>query len=296
MAFQNVGSAAAVYIAASPADQKKITNLGGGTLYYASAASVSVGSNDGEVAEDDDVTIADGVYVIAAAPGTGLHIEDVTTDGRIELVSEDYSAGGSRQLIAADLNLAAAAGTSTAGDSSFLGGIMGNLLGAALTKTHNFIGGVIGAYSVETSNASDLPSGAVVAVLSDGSQGADGAVVAVLDNGDPGADTNATAAFKAMANTNRSGTSVEYGVDLYDAGRDSTLYSGGGTAFKVTKGDLRLTNQVVVMNGAGAPSNGTTGDNFAAVGSLYIDKTAGKLYINTGAIDNPTWTIVGTQS
>jgi hypothetical protein len=42
--------------------------------------------------------------------------------------------------------------------------------------------------------------------------------------------------------------------------------------------------------------NGTTGDNFAGTGSLYVDSTAGVLYINTGAISNPTWVVVGTQS
>jgi hypothetical protein len=29
---------------------------------------------------------------------------------------------------------------------------------------------------------------------------------------------------------------------------------------------------------------------------LYVDSTAGVLYINTGAINNPTWVVVGTQS
>ena len=57
-----------------------------------------------------------------------------------------------------------------------------------------------------------------------------------------------------------------------------------------------MEDDVVVMVDAGAPTNGTTGDNFAGVGSLYIDSTAGKLYINTGAISNPTWTVVGTQT
>jgi hypothetical protein len=52
----------------------------------------------------------------------------------------------------------------------------------------------------------------------------------------------------------------------------------------------------VVMVDAGAPVNGTTGDNFAGTGSLYVDSTAGVLYINTGAISNPTWVVVGTQS
>jgi hypothetical protein len=63
-----------------------------------------------------------------------------------------------------------------------------------------------------------------------------------------------------------------------------------------TKANIRMEDDVVVMVDAGAPVNGTTGDNFAGTGSLYVDSTAGKLYINTGAISNPTWIVVGTQT
>jgi hypothetical protein len=41
---------------------------------------------------------------------------------------------------------------------------------------------------------------------------------------------------------------------------------------------------------AGAPTNGTTGANKAAIGSLYTDLTAGNLYRNTGTQASPTWT------
>jgi hypothetical protein len=39
-----------------------------------------------------------------------------------------------------------------------------------------------------------------------------------------------------------------------------------------------MEDDVVVMVDAGAPVNGTTGDDFAGTGSLYVDSTAGVLY------------------
>ena len=280
-------------------DQKTVIHAAGGTVYYADDPAVSASSNDGSLVVGDDLTVRQTTYFFST-DGARLEVSDVQAEadiaGAVEVVSEEYAADGSYQPVAADLNLAAAAGTSASGDTSFLAGVMGNIIGSALSKTHNFVAGLIGAYSVDTSNASDLPSGGVLGILMDGTQGADGAVVAVLDGSDPSTATNATAAFKAMANTNIADTSVEYGVDLYDVGRDSTVYSGGGLPFKITKAILRSPSQVVWMEGAGAPVDGTTGDNFAGKGSLYTDTTNAKLYIQTGAITSPTWVVVGTQS
>jgi hypothetical protein len=59
---------------------------------------------------------------------------------------------------------------------------------------------------------------------------------------------------------------------------------------------VALPGDVVILQGAGAPVDGTTGDNVAGTGSLYTDTTNGVLYINTGAIDTPTWVKVGTQT
>ena len=50
------------------------------------------------------------------------------------------------------------------------------------------------------------------------------------------------------------------------------------------------------MNAAGVPVDGTTGDNFAGKGSLYVNISTGILYINTGTITSPTWVVVGSQS
>ncbi len=53
-----------------------------------------------------------------------------------------------------------------------------------------------------------------------------------------------------------------------------------------------------IQYGAGAPTDGTSGDGagVANPGSLYIDITNGKLYINTNTKASPTYVAVGDQS
>jgi hypothetical protein len=107
--------------------------------------------------------------------------------------------------------------------------------------------------------------------------------------------TTARAAFGvAMAQTT-AGSGFEYGIDLK---MQDPVFDGGGPSSvrPYTKANIRMEDDVVVMVDAGAPVNGTTGDNFAGTGSLYVNSTAGVLYINTGAISNPTWVVVGTQT
>jgi len=223
-----------------------------------------------------------------------LWIKDtLTLSGGATLVidSGNYSGADSYQPIGVDLNLAAAAGTSAAGDSAYLGAVMGNVLGSALTKTGNYVAGVIAAYNVTSTNASTYPVGALVAEIGDSTTTADGAVVAVI-GGDSGT-TTAGAAFKVMSNNSTAASGMDYGVDLQDAAHDG--YQAVNRAF-YKKAELRLTNDAVVFTNAGAPVNGTTLDNVAGKGSLCIDVTNGKLYINTGTITDSTWTVVGSQT
>lgn len=42
----------------------------------------------------------------------------------------------------------------------------------------------------------------------------------------------------------------------------------------------------------GAPTNGTTGANICGPGSLLIDYTNKQLYMNTGTLASPTWTLI----
>ena len=53
-----------------------------------------------------------------------------------------------------------------------------------------------------------------------------------------------------------------------------------------------MEDDVVVMVNTGVPVDGTTGDNFAGPGSMYIDSTAANLYIQTGLITSPVWKLV----
>lgn len=57
-------------------------------------------------------------------------------------------------------------------------------------------------------------------------------------------------------------------------------------------------NDALIVNNAGAPTNGTsgTGVGLCGPGSLLTDITNKKLYINTNTKASPTWTVVGTQT
>jgi hypothetical protein len=79
-----------------------------------------------------------------------------------------------------------------------------------------------------------------------------------------------------MAQTT-AGSGFEYGIDLKM--QDPVADAGGPSGVKAyTKANIRMEDDVVVMVDAGAPVNGTTGDNFAGTGSLYVDSTAGVVY------------------
>lgn len=52
-------------------------------------------------------------------------------------------------------------------------------------------------------------------------------------------------------------------------------------------------SDVVLLAGATAPINGTTGDNVADKGSLYIALDTGAMYYQSGAITSPVWVALG---
>lgn len=87
------------------------------------------------------------------------------------------------------------------------------------------------------------------------------------------------------------------------AGTAAVAHNNGDNVSHVISGTAiddgrvaRLVADVVELIGAGAPVDGTTGDDVAGTGSRYTDITAGVLYINTGVKSNPTWVKVGTQT
>lgn len=86
------------------------------------------------------------------------------------------------------------------------------------------------------------------------------------------------------------------GTGIYGSFGQVNLAASGTAVLSVSTTAVTMQNDVCILQGAGAPVDGTTGDDVAGKGSLYIDRTNGKLYINNGVISNPTWVLVGSQT
>ncbi len=56
------------------------------------------------------------------------------------------------------------------------------------------------------------------------------------------------------------------------------------------------TLNLVIFSGATTPVDGTTGDNIAGKGSLYIARDSGAMYTNTGTVSAPVWSLAGTTT
>lgn len=58
--------------------------------------------------------------------------------------------------------------------------------------------------------------------------------------------------------------------------------------------DMSLGNGLKLITGAGVPVDGIsgTGAGIAEKGSLYLDQTNGKAYINGGTLASPTWKLI----
>lgn len=222
--------------------------------------------------------------VLEAQPTAGETLADL---GDTFELSDTAEGSGSHQTVAADLELDPDAGTSDAGDTDFLAAGMFNLLGADTTKTHNYQAGVIGENSITGTVATELPNAAVLGIVADGVTDVDGIVTALIDGSDPGSTTTATAAFAARQLNTEAGSGVDYGLDLHDTPAD--IFSDPALPLDIKKADLRLSGEICIFSGNGAP-DATTGDNFAAKGSLYINTADGKCYSNTGTKADPVWT------
>jgi hypothetical protein len=256
-----------------------------------------VGHNDGDLARVRDTK--DWYEYDAASEDADDDFRTLKPDNRrttqpgrwIRQSEEDvvaaYAGGGSFQVFAGDLELAAAAGSDDGTDPKFLAGVMGNLLGADVDGEGNYLGGVIGALSV-TGLVTDYPSGGILGVIMDGVTDADGAVVAVLDGSDPSAVTRARAMFACRVLNNNEGSGVDFGLDLY--AEPSEHYSDTETetpqGLNVEIAEIRLSNGLYIMSGTVDPS---AGDGIEApVGSLYL-RTNGEHWRKTGAGDTQ-WT------
>jgi hypothetical protein len=160
---------------------------------------------------------------------------------------------------------------------------------AVPTTTFNHMAGTVGEFAViGTYNNFGLMAG-VMGTINTNTLSGDAAVMAFMD-GDSGLTTARCAYGVAMAQTT-AGSGFEYGIDLKM--QDPVADAGGPSSVKpYTKANIRMETDVVVMTGAGAPVDGTTGDNFAGPGSLFVDITGANLYIQTGLITSPVWKLV----
>ena len=189
------------------------------------------------------------------------------------------------------VNPTATFGSNTATAPSSAQGMAGQVFGTAnQTKTATYYIGVMGRYLLTGTNASTFAKAGVMGVVGDQTTTADAAVMAWMD-GD-GGTTTARAGFAIGMTQSTAASGFDYGMDL----KLQDAVGGGGSIQPYKKAELRMSNDVVIMTGSAAPVNGTTGDNFAGPGSLYVATSTGVLYIQTTAISSPTWVVVGTQT
>ena len=161
------------------------------------------------------------------------------------------------------------------------------------STTFNHMAGVVGEFAVIGTYANNGLMAGVMGTINTNTLSGDAAVMAFMD-GDSGVTTCRTAFGVAMAQTT-GGSGFDFGLDLKM--QDPVADAGGPSGvIPYKKANIRMEDDVCILVDAGVPTNGTTGDNFAGTGSLYVDSTSGVLYINTGAISNPTWVVVGTQT
>ena len=153
----------------------------------------------------------------------------------------------------------------------------------------NHMAGVVGNFAVIGSYSNNGLMAGVMGIINTNTLSGDAAVMAFMA-GDAGVTTCRAAFGVAMAQTT-GGSGFEFGIDLKM--QDPVLDGGGpSSVIPYTKANIRMEDDVVVMVDTGAPVDGTTGDNFAGPGSMYIDSTGANLYIQTGAITSPVWKLV----
>lgn len=210
--------------------------------------------------------------------------DSISTDGK------DYTGARSYQPIGPDLNLDADAGRNTADGTSYLGAVMGNVIGATLTKTANYLAGLIGKFSISGTKSTKYPAGGVLGIVGDNGSDSvpDAPVVSVLDGDSDQA--KAIAFFKARTLNSTSGSGADYGVDLFDSEAIGLGYLQNVTR----KAIVRSVKEVCWLEKAGVPTDGSGGDGagFAEKGSLCTDLSNGNLYINGNTKASPTWKLV----
>ena len=153
----------------------------------------------------------------------------------------------------------------------------------------NHMAGLVGNFAVIGTYANNGLMAGVMGIVNTNTLSGNAAVMAFMA-GDSGVTTCRAAFGVAMAQTTP-GSGFEFGIDLK---MQDPIADGGGSSGVIayTKANIRMEDDVVVMVDAGVPTDGTTGDNFAGPGSMYIDITNANLYIQTSLITTPVWKLV----
>ena len=219
--------------------------------------------------------------------------------GAIDASTASYADAASEQAISGDLNVAAGAGTSTAGASAYLAGVMGNVLGANLTDTNNIVAGLVGKYDVTGTNASNYPSGGVVGEIGNNTTTADGSVIAAM-----GGDLNTSSARAAYTTAYMNSTAASawtWGLDLQGPGAFASYLEPrfsqgflrlGGRTFDSDNATIFTAANVCIAVVNSVPVDGVSGTRAGqcGLGSLLIRMDNGTLSQNTGTLASPTWT------
>ena len=213
------------------------------------------------------------------------------------------------QAIGGNLGLAAGVGSSTSSEPVYLAGGMFEVFGGTevatvvnLTGTANIVAGLIGKYSHRGTNASTHPGAAVRGEIGDRTTAARAAFLAVM-GGDLGT-ASAEAAFGVDWLNSTVASRFNFGIDLEGpAAHDGLLtprYNQGfirmGGRVQNAAGGLVTVNDIVILAGTAAATNGVsgTGAGVAGPGSLYIrqDGANSTLLINTNTTASPTWSAI----
>lgn len=170
------------------------------------------------------------------------------------------------------------AGSSSSTHPGVLAASRDRVIGDTLTATYNLVAAHIASLGVLGLNVDNLPVAAQVAEIENGVTTGDAAFLAYFGAGATATLVNAL--FGCASVNTGVNTGANFGIDLTAAN------------LKIIKAAARLDNDVCIMTGAGAPTDGTTGDNYAGPGSLYIDITNKKAYIQSSLITTPVWKII----
>ncbi len=202
------------------------------------------------------------------------------------VTSSSTSEGTATRAATFTVNPTGSFGSNTATDPSSAQGSSGQVFGSNLSSTATYYIGATGRYLVTGTNASTFAKAGVMGVIGNTTTTGDAAVMAWMD-GD-GGTTTARAGFGIGMTNSTAASGFDYGMDL----NLQDAVGGGGSVQDYKKAEIRVSNNVVVMTGSGAPTDGTTGDNFAGPGSMYVDISGANLYIQTGVITSPVWKLV----